>query len=499
MCCGDVAGCLADQVLKGFPECLQADICLHLNRTLLQNCKAFRGANKGCLRALAMRFKTTHAPPGDTLVHGGDVLTALYFISRGSIEILRDDVVVAILGKNDIFGEPLSLYERPGKSSADVRALTYCDLHKILRDDLLEVLDMYPDFSDIFWRNLEITFNLRDADRIHQVTPSGDSECGYHRPRHRRHSLRRRNRPDGMDRDDACPDQANHRGNAAVSAWDELGSSGSLYSASSDEEVRSAGHGKAQSYPPGGGGGDPLEYPPAEQDFLPSSGLGPALDHSGPPYSAPPMEVGGLCGYWNERRASQLSDRAAYHPPPRPAPRPGLLESRLELLQSQLNRLEGRMTADITIILQLLQRQMAPIPPAYSTVPPGPHPAAPPPPPPALLAPGPAPPRTALSIPPVLVGGASTPLQSPDPQPQSEETLSSGVHLTPGSDDTMSLSPDGDPRPRPSVLGLRFSLAPPGRLSGGPRFPSLPELLETPAEGQEEVQRHLSDPSLPAS
>lgn len=46
-----------------------------------------------------MRFKTTHAPPGDTLVHSGDILSAVYFISRGSIEILRDDVVVAILGE----------------------------------------------------------------------------------------------------------------------------------------------------------------------------------------------------------------------------------------------------------------------------------------------------------------------------------------------------------------------------------------------------------------
>lgn len=89
----------ASQVLKGFPECLQADICLHLNQSLLQDCKAFDGASKGCLRALAMHFKTTHAPPGDTLVHSGDVLTALYFMSRGSIEILKDDIVVAILGK----------------------------------------------------------------------------------------------------------------------------------------------------------------------------------------------------------------------------------------------------------------------------------------------------------------------------------------------------------------------------------------------------------------
>uniref|UniRef100_G3PLA0 Potassium voltage-gated channel subfamily H member 7 n=1 Tax=Gasterosteus aculeatus aculeatus TaxID=481459 RepID=G3PLA0_GASAC len=151
-----------NMVLKGFPECLQADICLHLNQTLLQGCKAFEGATKGCLRALAMRFKTTHAPPGDTLVHGGDVLTALYFVSRGSIEILKEDIVVAILGKNDIFGEMIHLFTKPGKSSADVRALSYCDLHTIQREEILEVLDMYPEFADHFLTNLELTFDLRD-------------------------------------------------------------------------------------------------------------------------------------------------------------------------------------------------------------------------------------------------------------------------------------------------------------------------------------------------
>ena len=56
------------------------------------------GASPGCLRALSMKFKTTHVPPGDTLVHRGDILDALYFISRGSIEILKEDIVMAILG-----------------------------------------------------------------------------------------------------------------------------------------------------------------------------------------------------------------------------------------------------------------------------------------------------------------------------------------------------------------------------------------------------------------
>lgn len=45
-----------------------------------------------------MKIKTSHAPPGDTLVHQGDVLVALYFIARGTLEILKSDTVVAILG-----------------------------------------------------------------------------------------------------------------------------------------------------------------------------------------------------------------------------------------------------------------------------------------------------------------------------------------------------------------------------------------------------------------
>ncbi|XP_015430216.1 PREDICTED: potassium voltage-gated channel subfamily H member 2 [Dufourea novaeangliae] len=154
-----------NSVLKGFPECLQADICLHLNRNLLNNCRAFEGASPGCLRALSLKFKTTHAPPGDTLVHRGDVLTSLYFISRGSIEILKGDVVMAILGKDDIFGENPCIYPTVGKSSCNVRALTYCDLHKIHRDDLLDVLALYPEFSNHFSQNLEITFNLRDEEQ----------------------------------------------------------------------------------------------------------------------------------------------------------------------------------------------------------------------------------------------------------------------------------------------------------------------------------------------
>ncbi|XP_016896313.1 potassium voltage-gated channel subfamily H member 6a isoform X1 [Cynoglossus semilaevis] len=500
-------------VLKGFPECLQADICLHLNRSLFQNCKAFQGASKGCLRALAVRFKTTHAPPGDTLVHNGDILTAVYFISRGSIEILRDDVVVAILGKNDIFGEPISSYGRPGKSSADVRALTYCDLHKIQRDDLLDVLDMYPDFSDTFWSNLEITFNLRDADRINQSTPGRSSEH-RRRARHRRSSVWQRNRPDGMDCDTSYPDQScpilNHHQNTSTagSNWEDLCSSASVCSQSSDEEIKPVGQSKGELYHIGG---DPRDYPLLPHSG-PSAGIGPSADLGAPPFSATPISMTGLYSYWPERRASQFSEgtrntsavRARFLPAPCAEDRPSELESRLELLQSQLNRLETRMTSDINVILQLLQRQMAPVPPAYSAVSPGPHPPHPIHPT-SLYSPGAT--GTIHSVPPVQpvpLDSTVSLLQTPnsDFKHKPKDSLSDRIHLTVASDDTKSMSVEADPPHLPPVAltpsQMLEAYEPVGLLGGNPRFPSLPENLETPTDMQE-IQRHISDPVLPGT
>ena len=48
-----------------------------------------------------------------------------------------------------------------GQSTANVRALTYCNIHQIRRERLLEVLDFYHPFSISFARNMVLTYNLR--------------------------------------------------------------------------------------------------------------------------------------------------------------------------------------------------------------------------------------------------------------------------------------------------------------------------------------------------
>ncbi|XP_046530625.1 potassium voltage-gated channel subfamily H member 6 [Equus quagga] len=426
-------------VLKGFPECLQADICLHLHRALLQHCPAFRGASKGCLRALAVKFKTTHAPPGDTLVHLGDVLSTLYFISRGSIEILRDDMVVAILGKNDIFGEPVSLHARPGKSSADVRALTYCDLHKIQRADLLEVLDMYPTFADSFWSKLEVTFNLRDADGGLQSSPQ------------------------------QAPVSQDHRGFFL-----------------SDEQTAS---------PPRLGPQSPSQgyslLGPGSQTTL---GAGPRTP--GHPGAAPSMSISDASGLWPEL-LQQVPPRPR-HSPPNPQGDPDCwpreLGSRLEQLQAQMNRLESRMSSDLSRILQLLQQ---PLPQGHTGY---------------ILG---APASNDLALFPAasvtqspetrLSQGSLSPAQTQSSGdlgkcgPKHRNSSSRLPHLITAMDKTLTLSSEQE-QPEEFLPPLASPLCPleVQGLVYGARFPSLPEHLSSVPK-QLEFQRHGSDPGFAGS
>ncbi|XP_072300456.1 voltage-gated inwardly rectifying potassium channel KCNH7-like [Eucyclogobius newberryi] len=321
------------EVLKGFPECLQADICLHLNKSLLENTKAFQGASQGCLRALAMRFQTTHAPPGDTLVHSGDVLTALYFLSRGSIEILKDDIVVAIIGKNDIFGELIHLYTKPGKANADVRALSYCDLSTIQREDLLEVLDMYPEFADYFFNNLELTFNLRDD----PVQASGSQEC---------------------ESDFEAPKTIKRR----------ISFTPDLPKPENKETAREQGSNSClKRY------SDVLTIPAPDTPTLEVPLMGQL-----------PVTESMVCtasyqdecrDKWSCSKPAEYLDESAQFRDLRGEDESsaseityGEVEQRLGQLQEHLNRLETQLMTDIQTILHLLQRQPTPGPPAYSTV-----------------------------------------------------------------------------------------------------------------------------------
>ncbi|XP_068433377.1 potassium voltage-gated channel subfamily H member 5-like [Clinocottus analis] len=150
-----------DRVLSICPKDMRADICVHLNRQVFNDHPAFRLASDGCLRSLAVEFQTTHCAPGDLIFHVGESVDTLCFVVSGSLEVIQDEEVIAILGKGDVFGDVFWKETTPARACANVRALTYCDLHVIRRDALMRVLEFYTAFANTFSRHLILTCNLR--------------------------------------------------------------------------------------------------------------------------------------------------------------------------------------------------------------------------------------------------------------------------------------------------------------------------------------------------
>uniref|UniRef100_UPI0037E7DABE voltage-gated delayed rectifier potassium channel KCNH8 n=1 Tax=Semicossyphus pulcher TaxID=241346 RepID=UPI0037E7DABE len=157
-----------NELLKDFPDELRSDITMHLNKEILE-LSLFASASRGCLRSLSLHIKTTFCAPGEYLLRQGDALQAIFFVCSGSMEVLKDGMVLAILGKGDLIGANLSLDDRVIKTNADVKALTYCDLQCVNLKGLYEVLDLYPEYSHHFVQDIQqdLTYNLREGHETH--------------------------------------------------------------------------------------------------------------------------------------------------------------------------------------------------------------------------------------------------------------------------------------------------------------------------------------------
>lgn len=169
---------------------------MHLNKDILQ-LPIFETASRGCLRSLSLHIKTSFCAPGEYLLRQGDALQANYFVCSGSLEVLKDDVVLAILGegrwpfllpcrvrgsglvslaqprsppagKGDLIGADLCRTDQVIKTNADVKALTYCDLQHIGLRGLWEVLQLYPEYASKFTADIhqDLTFNLREGSEM---------------------------------------------------------------------------------------------------------------------------------------------------------------------------------------------------------------------------------------------------------------------------------------------------------------------------------------------
>ncbi|BFZ21773.1 hypothetical protein BsWGS_24811 [Bradybaena similaris] len=164
------------EIVKDFPEDMRGEIGLHLHREIL-SLPIFQQAPAGCLKTVSLRTERFVCGPGEFIMHKGDTVNYLYYVCSGSMEVLKDDQVVAILGKGDIFGTDLDYDDPVSVSGCDVRSLAYCELLCIQVKGLVEALLLYPDYADTFVADLpnDLTCNVREGHEDHSDDESSSA------------------------------------------------------------------------------------------------------------------------------------------------------------------------------------------------------------------------------------------------------------------------------------------------------------------------------------
>jgi len=135
------------RLLERLPPGLRTAVALHLKRDLLQAVPSFSGASESFLKEIALEMKPSLYLPGDTVVRAGERGREMYFISRGSVEVIAPDgrTLRARLSAGDFFGEIALLYGTP--RTATVRALEYCDLYRLEKELFDRVLTNHPEIA----------------------------------------------------------------------------------------------------------------------------------------------------------------------------------------------------------------------------------------------------------------------------------------------------------------------------------------------------------------
>jgi len=138
----------------------------HVSTLLLRNVPLFSVLPEGQLGLLTGLVTRKSYPRGTTIISAGDLTDSLFVIISGRLKVMMSDdegreVILAILGSNEFFGEMGLLDDSP--RSASVVALEACELLTLSKRDFKKCLSENFELSMAVMRGL--VRRLREADK----------------------------------------------------------------------------------------------------------------------------------------------------------------------------------------------------------------------------------------------------------------------------------------------------------------------------------------------
>ena len=134
-------------VLADLPDSLRSEVAVFLRRDFIERAPLFKGASHEFVREIALQLRPVVFTPGDFVFRAGQYGHNMYFISRGTVEVVAPNgqTVMTTLKDGDFFGEIALLSSQP--RTASIRAVEYCDLYTLDKETFDHVLEQYPEFA----------------------------------------------------------------------------------------------------------------------------------------------------------------------------------------------------------------------------------------------------------------------------------------------------------------------------------------------------------------
>ncbi|MEO5581749.1 MAG: cyclic nucleotide-binding domain-containing protein [Saprospiraceae bacterium] len=134
-------------ILSDLPESFKYEFTLFLNKSIIEKVPMFKDAEPSLLQEIVICLKPCIYTPGDSICTYGDIGDKMYFINKGSVEVISQDGTqrFAIIGEGDFFGEISLILRHP--RNATIRAIEYCDLYSLDKESFDRVASHYPEFE----------------------------------------------------------------------------------------------------------------------------------------------------------------------------------------------------------------------------------------------------------------------------------------------------------------------------------------------------------------
>ena len=124
-------------------EALHPFVCLLVHVTCCSKISLFNDGEPVFVRALSKCIRPIYFLRGEYIVRYGDIGTRMYFIGRGSVEVVSETgTIYDTLSAGEEFGELAVLYSTT--RTASVRAKINTDLFMLSKADLFLLMQRYP-------------------------------------------------------------------------------------------------------------------------------------------------------------------------------------------------------------------------------------------------------------------------------------------------------------------------------------------------------------------